>query len=128
MSYRPHKRKRATSLKGKCVEYIGDNLHKVFEASVLDLKLREQILEYLCETPILVELPDGAARPRLRVACALSCPMRPRLLTALVPFFHSRPGPAGQRTRTPQCVSAQQAAAGPGAGPLALVGRSIPWL
>ena len=60
MSYRPHKRKRATCLKGKCVEYIGDNLHKVFEAGVLDIKLREQILEYLCETPMLVELPDGA--------------------------------------------------------------------
>ena len=41
MSYRPHKRKRATTLKGKCIEYVGDNLHAVFEAQVLDLKLRE---------------------------------------------------------------------------------------
>jgi len=56
---RPHKRRRATNLKGKCVEYIGDNLHAVFEADVLDVKLREQILEYLCENPVLVELPDG---------------------------------------------------------------------
>lgn len=68
MAYRPHKRKRATSLEGKCVEYIGDNLHKVFEPNMLELKFRKQILEYLCETPILVELPDGTARrPRLRV-------------------------------------------------------------
>jgi hypothetical protein len=56
---RPHKRKRATCLKGKCVEYVGDNLHAVFEAGVLDIKLRVQILEYLCENPVLVDLPDG---------------------------------------------------------------------
>jgi len=59
MSYRPHKRKRATTLKGKCIEYVGDNLHTVFEPRVLDLELREQVLEYLCETPNLVDLPDG---------------------------------------------------------------------
>lgn len=70
MSYRPHKRKRATSLKGKCIEYVGDNLHKVFEAQVLDLKLREQVLEYLCETPNLVELPDGEPS---RLPFALGC-------------------------------------------------------
>ena len=62
MSYRPHKRKRATQLKGKCIEFIGDNLHSVFahvDAADVDIKLREQILEYLCESPVLVELPDG---------------------------------------------------------------------
>ena len=62
MSYRPHKRKRATQLKGKCIEFIGDNLHSVFahvDAAGVDIKLREQILEYLCESPVLVELPDG---------------------------------------------------------------------
>lgn len=62
-SYRPHKRKRATTLKGKCIEYIGDNLEAVFKEEVLDIKLREQILDYLCESPILVELPDGPAPP-----------------------------------------------------------------
>jgi hypothetical protein len=61
---RPHKRKRATCLKGKCVEYVGDNLHAVFEAGVLDIKLRVQILEYLCENPVLVDLPDGGWLPR----------------------------------------------------------------
>eukprot|EP00960_Hanusia_phi_P037909 753180-Hanusia_phi.AAC.1 len=35
MSYRPHKRKRATRLDGKCVEVVGDNLEKVFNAERL---------------------------------------------------------------------------------------------
>jgi len=54
---------------GKCIEYIGDNLHDVFKEEVLDIKLREQILDYLCESPILVDLPEGAS-----YAAALSAP------------------------------------------------------
>jgi hypothetical protein len=75
---RPHKRKRATCLKGKCVEYIGDNLHAVFEAGVLDIKLRVQILEYLCENPVLVELPDGGWLPRRARARAYARAQVPR--------------------------------------------------
>jgi hypothetical protein len=62
MSYRPHKRKRATTLKGKCIEFVGNNLHEVFknnEAGTLDIELREAILEFLCDNPVLVELPEG---------------------------------------------------------------------
>jgi hypothetical protein len=77
---RPHKRKRATCLKGKCVEYVGDNLHAVFEAGVLDIKLRVQILEYLCENPVLVDLPDGGwlpRRARARFCSRAQAPARP---------------------------------------------------
>lgn len=93
---RPHKRKRATCLKGKCVEYVGDNLHAVFEAGVLDIKLREQILEYLCENPVLVDLPDGGWLPR----------------RAHARFFAlSRVGPGASSSGTCRSVSGETAGA-----------------
>ena len=86
---RPHKRKRATCLKGKCVEYVGDNLHAVFEAGVLDIKLRVQILEYLCENPVLVDLPDGGWLPRRARARFCSRAQAPARARAQVPREHA---------------------------------------
>jgi len=59
MSYRPHKRKRATRLEGKCIEKIGDNIDTIFKPGVLSVELRVKVLAYLCESPNLVALPDG---------------------------------------------------------------------
>jgi hypothetical protein len=59
MSYRPHKRKRATRLDGKCIEKIGDNINTIFKPGILSVELRVKILAYLCESPTLVPLPEG---------------------------------------------------------------------
>ena len=60
MSYRPHKRKKATTLEGKCVERIVRNFRDIFRPGVLSVALRTQVLELLCDDPILVSLPEGA--------------------------------------------------------------------
>eukprot|EP00292_Cryptomonas_paramecium_P011237 CAMPEP_0113682174 /NCGR_PEP_ID=MMETSP0038_2-20120614/12482_1 /TAXON_ID=2898 /ORGANISM="Cryptomonas paramecium" /LENGTH=317 /DNA_ID=CAMNT_0000601145 /DNA_START=10 /DNA_END=963 /DNA_ORIENTATION=+ /assembly_acc=CAM_ASM_000170 len=57
MSYRPHKRKKATTLKERAIEAIAANLNVCFKPGVLSLELRCDILKYLCFSPELVHLP-----------------------------------------------------------------------
>mmetsp|Transcript_56233 Transcript_56233/g.132515 ORF Transcript_56233/g.132515 Transcript_56233/m.132515 type:complete len:316 (+) Transcript_56233:333-1280(+) len=59
MSYRPHKRKRATLLEGMCIEKVGDNIQTIFKPGILSVALRVKLLHYLCESPILVPLPEN---------------------------------------------------------------------
>ncbi|KAJ1485082.1 hypothetical protein T484DRAFT_1794834 [Baffinella frigidus] len=59
MSYRPHKRKKATTLEGKCVERIVKDFRDIFRPGILSVALRTKVLELLCDDPILVSLPEG---------------------------------------------------------------------
>ena len=69
MSYRPHKRKKATTLEGKCVERIVRDFRDIFRPGILSVALRTQVLELLCDDPILCSLPEGA--PILQISLFL---------------------------------------------------------
>jgi hypothetical protein len=60
MSYRPHKRKKATRLEDMCIERIAGNLGTIFKPGILSVALRKKILEFLRSNPILVDLPLGS--------------------------------------------------------------------
>ncbi len=59
MSYRPHKRKRATTLKDITIAAISCDLDTYFRPGVLSEKLRGEILAFLCFSPDLIQLPKG---------------------------------------------------------------------
>mmetsp|Transcript_45963 Transcript_45963/g.111945 ORF Transcript_45963/g.111945 Transcript_45963/m.111945 type:complete len:312 (+) Transcript_45963:68-1003(+) len=59
MSYRPHKRKKASTLTDSCIEKIANNMEEVFKPGVLSVALRQKILAYLRGSPLLITLPEG---------------------------------------------------------------------
>jgi hypothetical protein len=74
MSYRPHKRKKATNLEGKCLERIVKDFHEIFRPGVLSVALRTKVLELLCDNPVLVSLPEGEISPLTGALQDDACP------------------------------------------------------
>jgi len=76
MSYRPHKRKKATNLEGKCLERIVKDFHEIFRPGVLSVALRTKVLELLCDNPVLVSLPEGEISPLTGALQDDACPVQ----------------------------------------------------
>lgn len=61
MSYRPHKRLKATRLEDMCIELICNNMDDYFGEGkkVMELRMKRRVLQYLRGNPVMVSFTEG---------------------------------------------------------------------